>query len=248
MQRVAERPRQNHYQVRVVVVECDRELGARVQHQLAHLDDVVLEVVRSVAPPLVLANGEVIVLDLSALAPSGYQIVRVLQSRGAEPPLLILRAIRTAALDGVARSSTHGRLIAAVEARLHAAVGRSSHKSWLPVEYTGAYLDARLPGTSVTVQGQRVPLAPREAELLAILLTHVNCVVAREVLIAEIWGFETRSLDVHIRRLRRKLGQAGGQIETVPAFGYRFTEQGNPSRDTRPIAARLHATPFVTPP
>lgn len=92
------------------------------------------------------------------------------------------------------------------------------------VDYRGAHLHASLPGPHVVVDGRPVSLSLRESELLAVLLVHANRVVSRDALIAELWGYETRSLDVYIRRLRIKLGAAGTQIETVTRFGYRFAD------------------------
>ena len=152
------------------------------------------------------------------------EIFRILQPRDSSPALVILRAVSSPDVHESAGPATPDRVVA-IESRLHGAVGRAPRRSWLPLRFEGTHLHADLPGTSVLVEGRRVRVSAREAELLGILLTHVNSVVAREVLLAEIWGFQTRSLDVHIRRLRRKLGAAGAQIETVPAFGYRFVER-----------------------
>jgi hypothetical protein len=65
-----------------------------------------------------------------------------------------------------------------------------------------------------------------------VLLAHCNRVVSRPALFAEIWGYETRALDVYVRRLRRKLRSAGAQLETVVALGYRFLERGPYSLST----------------
>ncbi|MGE3511401.1 MAG: winged helix-turn-helix domain-containing protein [Vicinamibacterales bacterium] len=109
--------------------------------------------------------------------------------------------------------------------RLLAALGRRCERfTWMPVRYEGRHLQACLPGTVVTVDGRPLELSRRESELLGLLLAEANHVVQREVLIAEIWGYETRSLDVYVRRLRRKLGAAGAQIETITGIGYRFAE------------------------
>lgn len=78
----------------------------------------------------------------------------------------------------------------------------------------------------VTVAGREIALTFKEYELLNILLGNLGCVVPREQIVAEVWGMdyegESRTLDVHIRSLRRKLGAAGDYIETVRSVGYKI--------------------------
>ena len=80
----------------------------------------------------------------------------------------------------------------------------------------------------VTVTDTRVRLTRREFELLRCLVENRNRVLSRDRLLERVWGYEqsieTRSVDVHVGRLRPKLGAAGQQIETVVGLGYRFVE------------------------
>jgi two-component system, OmpR family, alkaline phosphatase synthesis response regulator PhoP len=73
-----------------------------------------------------------------------------------------------------------------------------------------------------------VRLTRREFELLRFLVENRNRVLSRNRLLERVWGYdhfiETRSVDVHVGRLRAKLGAAGQQIETVIGLGYRFNE------------------------
>jgi DNA-binding response OmpR family regulator len=81
---------------------------------------------------------------------------------------------------------------------------------------------------SVTVSGAPVRLTRREFELLRFLIENRNRVLSRDRLLERVWGLdrqvETRSVDVHVGRLRGKLGPAGRQIETIIGMGYRFVE------------------------
>ena len=81
---------------------------------------------------------------------------------------------------------------------------------------------------SVTVNGEDIRLTRREFELLRYLVENRNRVVSRDRLLECVWGYdrviETRSVDVHIGRLRGKLRIAGQQIETIVGLGYRFVE------------------------
>ena len=78
----------------------------------------------------------------------------------------------------------------------------------------------------VTVENKEVILTLKEFELLEKLLKNSGIVLRRDRLLEEIWGYdyagETRTVDVHIRTLRQKLGKAGDLIETVRGVGYRI--------------------------
>jgi hypothetical protein len=79
-----------------------------------------------------------------------------------------------------------------------------------------------------TRAGRDLELTRREFDLLEVLALNAGIVLTRPVLLERVWGYErlveTRSVDVHVGRLRSKLGSAGGQIETVVGLGYRFTD------------------------
>jgi len=94
--------------------------------------------------------------------------------------------------------------------------------------YRGRHLEAHFDRVEVVVDGVRVDLTRRELALLRFLVTHTNRVLGRADLLGHAWHNEndgrSRTVDVHIRRLRVKLGAAGQQIQTVPRVGYRFSE------------------------
>lgn len=80
----------------------------------------------------------------------------------------------------------------------------------------------------VTAKGEPVELTLKEFEVLRLLLSHPKMVFTRDRLLSEIWGMdydgETRTVDVHIRTLRQKLGGCGYMVETVRGVGYRLGE------------------------
>ena len=82
--------------------------------------------------------------------------------------------------------------------------------------------------TTVSIWCPAVRLTRREFELLQYLVQNKNRVVSRDRLLERVWGYErlveTRSVDVHVGRLRSKLRTAGRQIETVVGLGYRFVD------------------------
>lgn len=81
----------------------------------------------------------------------------------------------------------------------------------------------------VYVQNEEVILTYKEFELLHLLMKNADIVLSREKLMHAVWGYdfqgESRTLDVHIKSLRKKLGTASGAIQTVRGIGYRYEEQ-----------------------
>lgn len=85
------------------------------------------------------------------------------------------------------------------------------------------------PGRHIVRDGERdVALTLKEFQLLCLLLEHRGTVFTRDQLLNTIWGYEfdgaSRTVDVHIRTLRQKLGESGGCIETVRGVGYKIAE------------------------
>ena len=82
---------------------------------------------------------------------------------------------------------------------------------------------------TVEVSGQGVALTQKEFEVLCLLLKNRGQVLSRERLIEDVWGYaftgESRTVDVHVRTLRQKLGEAGAYIETVRGYGYKISRE-----------------------
>ena len=82
---------------------------------------------------------------------------------------------------------------------------------------------------TVTVNGREVVLTQKEFEVLCLLLKNRGQVLSRERLIEDVWGYaftgESRTVDVHVRTLRQKLGEAGAYIETVRGYGYKVSRE-----------------------
>ena len=93
--------------------------------------------------------------------------------------------------------------------------------------YGDEHLSLDFAQQSATLDSQRMVLTRKEYELLALLVQHAGEIIPREALLLRVWGYNseirTRTLDVHIRRLRKKLGaHADRYIETIFGIGYRF--------------------------
>ena len=82
---------------------------------------------------------------------------------------------------------------------------------------------------TVTVNGREVVLTQKEFEVLCLLLKNRGQVLSRERLIEDVWGYaftgESRTVDVHVRTLRQKLGEAGAYIENVRGYGYKISRE-----------------------
>jgi DNA-binding response OmpR family regulator len=101
--------------------------------------------------------------------------------------------------------------------------------------YRDAHLELDFDHKAVALDSRSVVLTRKEFDLLALLVQHAGDIIPRETLLQKVWGYSreirTRTLDVHIRRLRRKLGVYSGQyIETIFGIGYRFQPFRAPNR------------------
>ena len=92
------------------------------------------------------------------------------------------------------------------------------------LESAGIKLD--LSSHKLFIDGKEVVLTSKEFALLEYFMTHKGVALSRDKLLTEVWGYsyvgETRTVDVHVRHLREKLGECGKAIETVKGLGYRF--------------------------
>ncbi len=223
------------------MVEDEADIAGLIKHTLeraGHPDvrvvgsgDAALEAIAERPPALV-------ILDLNLPIVSGLDVCRRLraQPQTARLPIIMLTA-RTSESDRIAgldlgaddyltKPFSLRELAARVRAVLRRAAGGADTA---PVVYRGAHLTADFDAVSVHADGRNIRLTRREFELLRCLVGNRNRVLSRERLLQRVWGYErdieTRSVDVHVGRLRSKLGPAAGaQIETVVGLGYRFVE------------------------
>jgi DNA-binding response OmpR family regulator len=97
------------------------------------------------------------------------------------------------------------------------------------VELDGGGLRADITARLVYIDGERVDMSPKEYDLFFYLLTNRNIALSREKLICEVWGYDfygdARTLDTHIKLLRRSLGRYSSYIVTLRGVGYRFEER-----------------------
>ena len=225
---------------RVLVVEDEQDIAALVKHTLERGGEAQVELVASgdVAIRVAIEDPpDLVILDLNLPVLSGNEVCRILRARAetAAVPIIMLTA-RTSEADRVAGLDmgaddyvTKPFSLRELSARVRAVLRRSIAKDDRPlIAYRGDHLIADFEAVSVSVDGDAIRLTRREFELLRYLVQNKNRVVSRDRLLERVWGYdrsvETRSVDVHVGRLRSKLGEASRQIETVIGLGYRFVD------------------------
>ncbi len=227
---------------RILVVEDEHDIAGLIKHALEREPDTRAEVVGSGDAALARiadAVPDLIVLDLNLPGLSGFEVCRILRSRPAtrQVPIIMLTARatevdRVSGLDlGADDYVTKPFSLRELTARVRAVLRRPPLAAPAAPNanvYRGRHLTADFDAVDVRVDGTPVRLTRREFELLACLIGSRGRVLSRDRLLERVWGYdrliETRSVDVHIGRLRAKLGTAGDQIETVVGLGYRFVE------------------------
>lgn len=224
---------------RVLVVEDEHDIAALIKHTLERSGEIQASIVgsgdqalRSIAerPP------DLIILDLNLPVVSGTEVCRILRARPetAHLPVIMLTA-RTAESDRVTGLDlgaddyvTKPFSLRELSARVRAVLRRRQSFAAKGAIYRGERLFADFDAVAVSVDGEAIRLTRREFELLRFLVENKNRVLSRDRLLERVWGYdrfiETRSVDVHVGRLRAKLGTVGAQIETVVGLGYRFVD------------------------
>jgi DNA-binding response OmpR family regulator len=221
---------------RILIAEDDRDIADLIAHtlrQAGHLADVVPSGTDALARVMA-ETPDLIVLDLMLPGLDGLQVCRALRSndRTAAIPIIMVTAradeadrvggLELGADDYVTKPFSPRELAARVTALL-----RRTQR--VPVRgavlrYHGLVVD----GTrhEVTVDGTPVTLTAKEFLLLQYFLQRQGRVVSRDQLLTDVWGYQytggTRTVDVHVRRLREKIPLLHDAIVTVKQFGYKL--------------------------
>jgi len=175
-----------------------------------------------------------IILDLMLPGMSGMELCRRLrrEPQTQKTPIIMLTA-KAAETDKIAGLETGADdyivkpfSVKEVVARVRAVLRRSETEEIQRFESGNLAID--FADVRVTCGAANVKLTRKEFALLTYLIKSAGRVATRQNLLDNVWGYsyfgDTRTLDVHIRRLRQKLGDCGSCIETVVGIGYRFIE------------------------
>ncbi|UOQ88402.1 response regulator transcription factor [Agromyces endophyticus] len=174
-------------------------------------------------------DAELVLLDARTNLAGAKALAQILKTTGLSAPLVLvvteggLAAVTT---DwGVDDVVLEGAGPAEIDARIRLAIGRAQQSQPAErIQTSGVVIDEA--SYSAKVHGRPLDLTYKEFELLRFLAAHPSRVFTREQLLSEVWGYDyfggTRTVDVHVRRLRAKLGDLESLIGTVRNVGYRF--------------------------
>ena len=174
---------------------------------------------------------DLVLLDVMLPDGTGFEFCKELREKNSDVPIIFLTAVaeeanivqglEIGADDYVTKPFGMMELISRIKAVLRRS-GKQQDKTKLSVG--GISLDTKK--HEVKVDGEQVVLTLKEFELLEKLMRNQGIVLTRDQLLTEIWGYdfdgETRTVDVHIRTLRQKLGEQGSLVKTVRGVGYRI--------------------------
>jgi DNA-binding response OmpR family regulator len=222
---------------RVLVVEDDRDISELVERYLqkAGFATELTSSGRDALKVLAERPPDVLILDLMLPQVDGLEVCRVARSnaRTAAMPIIMLTAraeeserivgLEIGADDYIAKPFSPNELVARVRALLRRTQRQPEPRD---ISYGPIHVDTER--HVVSSSGMAVALTAKEFLLLEYLLRHRGRVLSRDVLLTDVWGYKytggTRTVDVHVRRLREKLPALGDALVTVKQFGYKLLE------------------------
>lgn len=183
-------------------------------------------------------SPDLVLLDIMLPGDDGFRLLLRMRDSGrfASIPVIMLtakmseydkvRALDAGADDYITKPFGVMELLSRIRAVLRRAAPQKAESG--PLRAGGLILDEAR--RAVLADGQAVTLTFKEFELLAFLMRNAGLVLSREKIMERVWGFdyegESRTVDMHIKTLRQKLGQAGAAIETVRGVGYKVDAGG----------------------
>jgi two-component system, OmpR family, phosphate regulon response regulator PhoB len=224
----------------ILVVEDEAPIREMLRFALSRAEYRVVEAASAQEARLRIADQrpDLILMDWMMPGVSGVELTRELklQATTRDIPVIMVtaraeeedtvRGLNVGCDDYVSKPFSYPELIARIQAVLRRAVPGGEEER---VAINGLVVDAA--GQRVTAKGAPVKLGPTEYRLLHFFVSHPERVYTREQVLDRVWGqnvyVEERTVDVHIRRLRKALEPFGydGMIQTVRGSGYRFSEK-----------------------
>jgi DNA-binding response OmpR family regulator len=178
---------------------------------------------------------DLVVLDLMLPGLHGRDVCRAIRTRSAVPIIMltaldderdVIEGLDLGADDYITKPFKPTVLLA----RVRSALRRSNGPTNLIHEVVVGDLIIQPDERIATVHGKEIELRTKEFDLLLSLASRPGVVMTRETLLRQVWGREydvdTRTIDVHINRLRARLNTSNAEIETVRGVGYRLTHAG----------------------
>ena len=229
---------------RVLVIEDEVDLATTLEYNL-RTEGFLVQLAYSGRQGLSAATADplpdVIVLDLMLPDLAGTEICRRLREhdRTHDVPIIMCTAkgeeidrvvgFEVGADDYLVKPYSVRELVLRIRAQLRHRTQRTTGE---PARFRHGVLDVDPDAHRAWVEGSEVALTALEFRLLHTLVARRGRVQTRDALLRDVWGIEadvtTRTVDTHVKRLREKLGAAGGYIETLRGVGYRFAGDSDP--------------------
>jgi two-component system, OmpR family, response regulator len=215
--------------VRALVVEDDALLAEGLTNALRGAGHVVMRAATGKQADLLLSNEEfdVVVLDIGLPDIDGFEVLRRLRQRRSTTSVLVLtardavedrvRGLDLGADDYLIKPFSVKEFEARVRALLRRGITHSTH-------WTVAGMIVDVAAKRVRIGERAIELTPREWTLLELFLTHAGRVLSKDQIADSMYTFDEQlsanAIEVHVSRLRTKIGPAGGRLRTVRGFGY----------------------------
>ena len=219
----------------ILVIDDDRNILAIIEMYLKKAEynvktcergDAALRLFREVQPQLV-------VLDVMLPGMDGWEVLSQLRAESSVPVIMLtakgdildrVQGLDLGADDYIVKPFDPKELLARIKAVMRR-VGQSEEENVRECSFEG--LTVSLDNYSVFLDGKQIEMPPKEIELLYFLASKEGKVFTREQLLEQVWGFDffgdSRTVDVHIKRIREKLGERDAwQVKTVWGVGYKF--------------------------
>jgi DNA-binding response OmpR family regulator len=235
---VAEEKRRGGARRRVLLIEDDGDIAEAISYQLSKVGlSVKLARTGEEGLEAVRKGADLVLLDLNLPGMDGLEVCRMIrrQTTTAHIPIIIVSAradevdrvlgLEMGADDYLVKPFSLKELAA----RCRVALRRSEGGAEPLKGYHDENFEVEFDSFLLRYQGEEIRLTQKEFEIFRYLVERAGRVLTRERLLERVWGYEAevdaRSIDAHIRRLRRKLGPARDHIETIVGIGYRFVKE-----------------------
>ena len=183
---------------------------------------------------------DIIILDIMMPELDGFSACREIRKTSTTPIIMLsargeeydkINGFESGADDYVVKPFSPRELLLRVEAVMKRTQSKAAKETQVNevLSFDNGGLKADLTARIVYVEGKRVEMSPKEYELFFYLVRNRNVALTREKLISEVWGYDfygdARTLDTHVKLLRKSLGKYSEYIVTLRGVGYRFEEQ-----------------------